>query len=142
MNATVKDQEGNEVGQISDLEVQPASGRIQFAIIALRDQNGKLTAVPWALIRRGSEPNTCTLSVSKDKLAGAQTFDSSSWPDFTQPSTGQEINQYYGVHPGRSSFGGRVPTGGSQSGSSSGQPEDSSPGAPFPGQPSPPPPQR
>lgn len=137
MSATVKDQEGNAVGQISDFVVQPNSGRIQFAIISLSDQNGKLTAVPFTLIRSGSEANTCTLNCSKDKLAGSQTFDSSSWPDFTQPSTSQQIYSYFGVRP-RFGAGGRVPTGGNESGSSSGQPEESNPGSQNPANPPPP----
>lgn len=101
MNANVKDLQGNSVGQISDFIINPASGRIQFAVISLSDQSGKLTAVPWGLIRPGSDPNTCTLNVSKQKLEGSQTFDSNSWPDFSQPSTSQQIYSYFGVQPGR-----------------------------------------
>ncbi len=141
MSATVKDQQGNSVGQINDFVISPTTGRIQFAIISLSDQAGKLTAVPWALIRTGSEPNTCTLNASKQKLDSSQTFDASSWPDFSQPSTSQQIYSYYGVQPGRFGTGGNVPTGGNESGgSSSGQPDQSNPSSPSnPGNPGTPP---
>jgi PRC-barrel domain len=135
MSATVKDQQGNAVGQINDFVINPASGRIQFAVISLSDQSGKLAAVPWALIRSGSEPNSCTLNVSKQKLDSSQTFDASSWPDFSQPSTSQQIYSYYGVQPGHYGAGGNAPTGGNESGgsSSSSQPDQSSPGGQNPG---------
>ncbi len=141
MSATVKDQQGNSVGQINDFVINPTSGRIQFAIISLSDQSGKLTAVPWALIRSGSEPNTCTLNVSKQKLDSSQTFDASSWPDFSQPSTSQQIFSYYGVQPGHYGAGGNVPTGGNESGgsSSSSPPDQSNPGSQNPGSPGTPP---
>ena len=130
MSATVKDKQGEAVGQINDFIVHPATGRIQFAIISLGDQAGKLTAVPWALIRPGSEPNTCTLNVSKQKLESSQTFDASSWPDFSQPATSQQIYSYFGVQPGRYGTGGHAPTGGNENGTSSspGQPDQSNPG--------------
>jgi hypothetical protein len=99
MGATVKDQQGNTIGQINDFVVNPTSGRLQFAIISLNDQSGKLTAVPWQLVRPGSDPTTCTLSISKSKLDNAQTFDASSWPDFGQTSTTQQIYSHYGVQP-------------------------------------------
>lgn len=100
MGSTVKDQQGNTLGQINDFVVSPGSGRIQFAVISLNDQAGKLTAIPWQLVRPGSDPTSCTLAVSKDKLDNAQTFDASSWPDFNQQQATQQIYSHYGVQPG------------------------------------------
>jgi hypothetical protein len=130
MGATVKDQQGNTLGQVNDFIVSPASGRIQFAVISLSDQTGKLTAVPWPLLKPGTDPSTFTLNVDKQKLASAQTFDTTSWPDFSQPSTAQQIYSFYGIQ-GRG-MGGRMPMGGSEggsSGSSSGGTSGSSGGA-------------
>lgn len=101
MSATVKDQQGNEVGQIRDFVVSPVSGRIQFVVISLGNQSGRLTAVPWLLIRSGSEPNTCTINATQEKLSGSQTFEAGNWPDFSQPTTSQQIYSYYGVQPAR-----------------------------------------
>lgn len=99
IGSTVKDQEGNTLGQVNDFIVQPTFGRIQFVVVSLNDQSGKLTAVPWQLVRRGTEPTTCTVIVDKQKLSGAQTFESTSWPDFSQQSTCQGIYSYYGIQP-------------------------------------------
>jgi hypothetical protein len=118
MGATIKDQQGNTVGQVNDFIVHPASGRIQFAVISLSDQTGKLTAVPWPLLRPGSDPSTFTLNVDKQKLASAQTFDTTSWPDFSQPSTAQQIYSYYGIQMQGRGMGGHMPMGGSEGGTS------------------------
>ena len=120
MNATVKGQNGETLGQINDFIVQPTFGRIQFAVISLSDQSGKLTAVPWQLVQLGTEPGSVTLNVDKQKLASAQTFDASTWPDFSQPAWGRQIYSYYGIQaPSR--MGGRIQTGGSESGSGTSQ---------------------
>ena len=115
MGATVKDQQGNTLGQINDFVVSPGSGRIQFAVISLNDQAGKLTAIPWQLVRPGSDPTSCTLAVTKDKLDNAQTFDASSWPDFDQPQSTQQIYSHYGVQPGHMGGAGENGTGASGS---------------------------
>lgn len=106
MGSTVKDSQGNTIGQINDFVVNPMSGRIQFAVISLNDQAGKLTAVPWQLVKPGSDPTTCTLRTSKDTLSNAQTFDASSWPNFSQPSTSQQIYSHFGIQaPGHYGIG-------------------------------------
>ena len=99
LGSTVKDQQGNTLGQVNDFIVQPTFGRIQFVVVSLNDQSGKLTAVPWQLVRRGTDPATCMVIVDKQKLSGSQTFESTSWPDFSQQSTCNEIYSYYGIQP-------------------------------------------
>lgn len=126
MGATVKDQQGNSIGQINDFVVNPMSGRIQFAVISLNDQSGKLTAVPWQMVRPGSDPTTCVVTASKDKLDDAQTFDASSWPDFTQPSTSRDIYSHYGMQmpAGRSGYQNQGGTGENESGYGTGHNEN------------------
>jgi sporulation protein YlmC with PRC-barrel domain len=119
MGTTVKNAQGETMGQLNDFVVDPASGRIQFAIISLSDpsQSGKLAAVPWSLARMGAEPNSIVLNVDKDKLASAQTFDATSWPDFDQTEWIQKTYSHFGVKaPSWKSMGGHVPTGGSATG--------------------------
>jgi len=125
MGATVKGQDGQTLGQINDFIVQPNFGRIQFAVISLADQSGKLTAVPWQLLQPGTETTSFTLNVNKQKLDNAQTFDASTWPDFTQPGWGHSIYSYYGVQP-PNRMGGHIHTGGSESGGGTSHQPDSS----------------
>jgi sporulation protein YlmC with PRC-barrel domain len=120
MGATVKGQDGQTLGQITDFIVQPSFGRIQFAVISLSDQSGKLTAIPWQLVQTGAEATSVTLNVDKQKVASAQTFDASTWPDFTQSGWSHEVYAYYGIQaPGR--MGGRIHTGGVETGSGTSQ---------------------
>jgi sporulation protein YlmC with PRC-barrel domain len=118
MGTTVKNAQGENLGQINDFVVDPTSGRIQFAIISLSDpsQSGKLTAVPWSLARMGAEPNSIMLNVDKEKLASAQTFDATSWPDFNQSDWSQRTYSHFGVTEPRA-MGGHIRTGGSETGS-------------------------
>lgn len=52
MNASVKSQDGQDLGQIEDLIVNPQSGRVEFAVISV---NNKLHAVPFQLLRPSSD---------------------------------------------------------------------------------------
>ena len=47
MGAQVKTTSGEDVGRIEDVVLNPASGRIDFAIIS---SEGKLVPVPWRLL--------------------------------------------------------------------------------------------
>jgi len=109
LGATVTGQQGENLGQITDFVIHPASGRIQFAVISLSDpaQAGKLTAVPWQLVRPGTSPNTFMLNADKQKLSTAPTFDATSWPDFSQPTWMQQLYSHYGVQPHRMGLGER-----------------------------------
>lgn len=119
MGNNVKNSQGETLGQINDFVVNPSFGRIQFVIISISDpaQIGKMTAVPWMLAKPNSDASSLMLSVDKEKLISAQTFDATSWPDFSQASWSREIYSYYGIQPPlQSGQGGGVPTHDSESG--------------------------
>jgi sporulation protein YlmC with PRC-barrel domain len=117
--ASIKSSSGETLGQINDLIVDPATGRIEFAVISPSSgaQPGKLTAIPWTLIRPSGEASTLTANIDKTKLSTAQTFDRYQWPDMSQESWAQQVYSHYGLQwQDRSSTGGRVPLGGSEAG--------------------------
>ena len=126
--SSLKNTSGETLGQINDFVADPSTGRIEFAILSLTPggaigkientlQRGKLTAIPWTLIRPSGEGQNLTANIDKDKLASAQTFERSSWPDMSQESWGQQIYSHYGLQwQDRSTAGGRVPLGGSDVG--------------------------
>src|SRR6266850_5687906 len=74
---SVKSTSGETLGQINDLVDDPATGRIEFAVLSLTggEQRGKLTAVPWTLIRLSGQGQDLTANIDKEKLATAQTFE-------------------------------------------------------------------
>jgi len=117
--SSIKNTSGESLGQINDFVVDPTTGRIEFAVLSLSGgaNSGKLTAVPWTLIRPSGEGQNLTANIDKDKLSSAQTFDRSQWPDMSQETWGQTIYSHYGLQwQDRSSAGGRVPLGGSETG--------------------------
>jgi len=107
--AVVKDSSGNRAGEIQDIIVNPASGRIDFALVSLNAAGatvgGKVVPVPWALLKTSSgssqysaNPEHCTFTLNADanKLNGAPTVD---WSDPSQSEWRQRIYAYYGVTP-------------------------------------------
>lgn len=97
MGATVVDQTGDRIGTLKDIVFQPHSGKADLAIISLSmpNQTDKLTAIPWQLVRV-SEPNRLALTVDRDKLMSATTFESSHWPEF-DAAYNQRVYTYYGL---------------------------------------------
>jgi hypothetical protein len=117
--SSLKNTSGESLGQINDFVVDPTTGRIEFAVLSLSGgaNSGKLTAIPLTLIRPSGEGQNLTANIDKDKLASAQTFDRSQWPDMSQENWGQTVYSHYGLQwQDRSSAGGRVPLGGSEAG--------------------------
>ena len=117
--SSLKNTSGESLGQINDFVVDPSTGRIEFAVLSLSGgaNSGKLTAVPWTLIRPSGEGQNLTANIDKDKLSSAQTFDRSQWPDMSQENWGQTVYSHYGLQwQDRTSAGGRVPLGGSDTG--------------------------
>ena len=109
LGATVRDQSGQNIGEVKDIVLQPMNGQAEFAIISLNDSShrDKLTAIPWRLIQPGTDPMQVTVNTDREKLFAATTFDNSSWPTFDS-TYNQRIYTYYGVPYDRSAVGGRV----------------------------------
>ena len=105
MNATVKDLQGDNLGKLKDVVVDPVTGRATFAVIELSGdvgRHGAYAPVPWSLLNPvwntpAGEPKTITLNVDKTKFASAQRFYLNQWPDYNQATWGPQVYSYYGV---------------------------------------------
>jgi sporulation protein YlmC with PRC-barrel domain len=109
MDAKVKDAQGDDLGQIKDVVLDPASGRPSFAVIQLNGQvgpKGDYAPVPWALLNlpatsaQTGQPKTVFLNVNRDRFASAQKFFLHQWPDSNQASWGPQLYSYYGLDYG------------------------------------------
>jgi len=148
MNADVKDSSGQSLGTISDVIINPGSGRVDFAVLSLSGSSsttsgtstatsttpststttsstaGKLVPVPWTLLRSSmsggttGEPSFAFLG-EKSKLDAAPSFDQSNWPDINGSEWRRSVFSYYGVQPGAATGGSNYSPGGSSTGSSS-----------------------
>jgi len=112
MHAKVKDLQGDNLGQIKDVVVDPASGRAAFAVIQLSGDvgpAGSYAPVPWTLLSpdstsRAGEPKTFTLRASRDQFASAQRLYLNHWPDSNGAMWGPQIYSYYGLDSSGFSF--------------------------------------
>ena len=108
MDATVKDLQGDNLGKIKDVLLDPASGRAKFAIIQLSGDvgpNGVYAPVPWALLKptattKAGEPKAFVLNVNKDKFASSQRFYLNHWPDYNEATWAPDVYSYYGLDYG------------------------------------------
>lgn len=83
MGAQVKSSSGEDVGRIEDVVLNPASGRIDFAILS---SESKLIPVPWQLlsVSGGASAQGSSTSTSTDP---SSTSPSSTTPSPTSPSS-------------------------------------------------------
>jgi len=112
MDANVKDLQGDNLGKIKDVLLDPASGRAKFAIIQLSGDvgpKGVYAPVPWTLLKptittTTGEPKSFVLNVDKDKFAGAQKFYLSHWPDSNEAMWAPDVYAYYGLNSADSGY--------------------------------------
>ena len=98
---------GKELGEVNDLVIDTASGRIRYAAVSYGGFLGlgdKLFAVPWQAFHfRASEDSKeprLVLNVSEEKIKNAPGFDQDHWPDFGDREFTSGIDRHYGVHLG------------------------------------------
>ena len=103
MDATVKDSQGDTLGQIKDIIVDPNSGRASFAVIQLKGDvgpQGVYAPIPWTLLKPAAgntEPRSFTANIDKDKFASSQKFFLQQWPDSNQAAWAPQVYSYYGL---------------------------------------------
>ena len=103
IGAELFDQKGQDIGEIRDLLVHPASGKVAYGVCEVDEYASgadKLTNVPWNLIRQ-SEKDTQGFVVDTDeaKLKGAKYFSQNSWPDYNRADWHHSVYSYYGTDP-------------------------------------------
>ena len=99
----VENAQGEDLGKIEDVVLDPQDGRVAYAVLSFGGFLGlgeKFFAVPWsALAAKAGEDDTLILNVDKEKLKNAPGFNKSSWPNMADRTWGKEIHSYYGVPP-------------------------------------------
>jgi sporulation protein YlmC with PRC-barrel domain len=91
------------VGQIKDIVVDPVSTRIQYVAVTYGGFLGlgdKLFAVPMQAIKIQQDPDyrdnvVLILDVTKEQMNGAQGFDETTWPNFSDTNFSNELHRRY-----------------------------------------------
>jgi sporulation protein YlmC with PRC-barrel domain len=103
IGADVENAQGEDLGQIEDIVLDPQDGQVAYAVLSFGGFLGlgeKYFAIPWsALTAKAGEDDTLILNVDKERLKNAPGFDKNSWPNMADRTWGQEIHSYYGVAP-------------------------------------------
>lgn len=105
-NQAITDAQGNPIGKISQVVYDPASGRVNYAAVALTGKAGaapRTIAVPWELIqttRKGDE-DQFRLAFDANRLESAPQFknDEPSWNSMSDRKYLDELYAYYALHP-------------------------------------------
>jgi sporulation protein YlmC with PRC-barrel domain len=99
----VEDPAGKNLGDVDDVVIDDASGRIAYAVLSFGGFLGmgdKLFALPFGSLRPNPKDNDkLVLDVSKDKLKAAPGFDKNHWPNMADRRWGTEIHRYYEREP-------------------------------------------
>lgn len=105
MGADIENSKGEEVGEINDIVLDSAGGKVRYAAVTDGGVMGigdKLFAVPWEAFRcvqDEGDADECTLvlDVTPEKLKGAAGFDQETWPNFADKNFAADLDKRYGV---------------------------------------------
>ena len=98
----VVNRQGENLGKIEDLVIDPLSARVDYAVLSFGGFLGmgdKLFAVPLEALQLSREEKRFILDVEKEKLKNAPGFDKNKWPDTSDRAFGTKVYSYYGYKP-------------------------------------------
>lgn len=99
----IVNQDGENVGEITELVIDCATGQVTYAILSFGGFLGmgdRLFAVPWVSLGYDPAKNAYTMKVNKELLKNAPGFDKNQWPDMSDPTRLSEVYRYYGAESG------------------------------------------
>jgi hypothetical protein len=103
IGANVENPQGQNLGDIKDIVIDRASGRIAYAVVSFGGFLGmgeKLFAVPWgAFSQPKADKDTFILNVDKERLTNAPGFDTHNWPQMASREWVTSLYSYYNVPP-------------------------------------------
>ena len=92
----VKNSQHEDLGRISDLSLDPETGRILYGILSFK---GKYYSIPYSALTLSSDSKNFILDVSKDQLKDSVAFEKDKWPNMADERWANETFVYYKVQP-------------------------------------------
>ena len=102
MGASVKNLQDKKLGDVNNILVDLAAGRIVAVVVSTGGFLGmgdELSAVPPTALRFTEEGKTLQLDASKEMLSQAPHFKANQWPDFAEPRYAGGVYHAYKVEP-------------------------------------------
>jgi sporulation protein YlmC with PRC-barrel domain len=94
---TVRNANGNRIGSIDDLVIDPRTGELTYALVSVAGfqvAGDKLFPVPWGAFSISRQ--AVVLDVSREQLEEAPAFDRRAWPDLHNQTWMAQIHDHYG----------------------------------------------
>lgn len=94
--------QGDGLGNIKELVVDPVTGRVAYAVVAFGgflSMGEKLFAIPFTAFSYRVSQNEYVLDISKERLEAAPGFDADHWPAFTDEKWNRHVYKYYERSP-------------------------------------------
>lgn len=98
VGAEVRNPQDESLGDLKDVMLDSASGKIAYGILTFGGVLGigtKMFAIPWDAFRVDPEKERLVLDVSRERLKDAPGFDSNHWPNFADPEYASQIGRHY-----------------------------------------------
>ena len=98
----VKNDAGEDLGEIEDLMIDLHSGRIAYAVLSFGGflkMGNKLFAIPWEALKVDAVNKVFILHVDKAVLENATGFDKDKWPNMADPAFGSALYRHFGLKP-------------------------------------------
>ena len=99
MGNDVYNKDGEDLGDIKELMIDMASGKIAYAVLSFGSlgMGDKLFAVPWAALALDTANKRFTLNVLKGALKDAPGFDKDRWPSMSDRTWASGVHKFYGT---------------------------------------------
>ena len=102
MGSTVENMQDQRLGKVHDLIISLKNARVAEVVLAsggFLGMNDEFSAGPPQAFREDNNSDVIRLDTSKDVLANAPHFNSSSWPDFNNPDQVVAVYRTYDIQP-------------------------------------------
>jgi sporulation protein YlmC with PRC-barrel domain len=99
LNQPVRHSDGESLGKIEDIVIDPDSGNVAYAIVSFGGAfaaGSKLFAIPWSALQISPSRDYVSLNMDRAMLERAPGFDRRNWPDIADPAWRNSNDRYYG----------------------------------------------
>jgi hypothetical protein len=99
----VYNRQGERLGSVYNFMVDKRSGQVEYAVMSFGGFLGigdSYHPLPWKSLTYDTSQGGYVVDLDKNRLQGAPSYSSSEAPDWSDPSYGRRIDDYYGPFPG------------------------------------------
>ena len=99
----VYNRQGERLGSVYNFMVDKRSGQVEYAVMSFGGFLGigdSYHPLPWKSLTYDTSQGGYVVDLDKNRLQGAPSYSSSEVPDWSDPSYGRRVDDYYGPFPG------------------------------------------